>query len=94
MNPSAVLVFCLILLSLSGTQGIPHSRTVRCFCNKTEDRLLRPRALEKLEIIPASLSCPRMEIIATMKKTEKKRCLNPESAAIKNLLKEISRKNV
>ncbi|XP_041527475.1 C-X-C motif chemokine 10 [Microtus oregoni] len=92
MNASSVLVFCLILLSLSGTQGIPLSRTVRCFCIKIDDRPIKHRAIGKLEIIPASQSCPRVEIIATMKRTEEKRCLNPESEAIKSLVKSVSKK--
>ncbi|XP_006987283.1 C-X-C motif chemokine 10 [Peromyscus maniculatus bairdii] len=91
MNPSAALVLCLILLSLSGTQGIPLSRTVRCSCIKIDDRPVKPRALGKLEIIPASQSCPRVEIIVTMKKTEEKRCLNPDSEAVKSLLKLVSK---
>ncbi|XP_052054155.1 C-X-C motif chemokine 10 [Apodemus sylvaticus] len=87
MKPTTAVIFCLMLLSLSGTQGIPLARTVRCTCITIDDRSVKPRALEKLEIIPASLSCPHVEIIATMKKTDEKRCLNPESEAIKNLLK-------
>ncbi|KAL6047999.1 hypothetical protein STEG23_036120 [Scotinomys teguina] len=73
--------------------GIPLSRTVRCFCINIDDRPVKPRTLGKLEIIPASQSCPRIEIIVTMKKTEEKRCLNPESEAIKSLLKIVSKKS-
>ncbi|XP_029091437.1 C-X-C motif chemokine 10 [Monodon monoceros] len=91
MNQSAVLIFCLILLTLRGTQEIPLSRTTRCTCIKISDQPVNPRSLEKLEVIPASQSCPRVEIIATMKKNGEKRCLNPESKTIKNLLKAISK---
>ncbi|XP_029800591.1 C-X-C motif chemokine 10 [Suricata suricatta] len=91
MNQKAVLVFCLIFLTLSGTQGIPLSRTPRCTCIKISDRSINPRSLEKLEVIPASQSCPRVEIIATMKKNGEKRCLNPDSKTIKNLVKAISK---
>ncbi|XP_051026439.1 C-X-C motif chemokine 10 [Acomys russatus] len=90
MNPSAVLIFGLILLSLSGMQGVPLSRTVRCMCIKIDEQPVKPRALGKLEIIPASQSCPHVEIIATMKKTGEKKCLNPESEVIKSLLKKVS----
>ncbi|CAO2639338.1 C-X-C motif chemokine 10, partial [Lemmus lemmus] len=71
--------------------GIPLSRTVRCYCIKIDDRPIKPRALGKLEIIPASQSCPRIEIIATMKRTEEKRCLNPQSEAIKSLVEAVSK---
>lgn len=92
MNPSAAVIFCLILLGLSGTQGIPLARTVRCNCIHIDDGPVRMRAIGKLEIIPASLSCPRVEIIATMKKNDEQRCLNPESKTIKNLMKAFSQK--
>ncbi|NP_001108412.1 C-X-C motif chemokine 10 [Equus przewalskii] len=91
MNQSAVLILCLIFLTLSGTQGIPLSRTARCTCINISDRPIPPRSLEKLEMIPASQSCQRVEIIATMKKNGEKRCLNPESKTVKNLLKAISK---
>ncbi|XP_004848097.1 C-X-C motif chemokine 10 [Heterocephalus glaber] len=84
-----ILIFCLIFLTLSGIQGIPLSRTIRCTCIETSTQSVNPRFLKKLEIIPASQSCPRVEIIATMKKNREKRCLNPESKAIKNLLKAV-----
>ncbi|XP_062055195.1 C-X-C motif chemokine 10 [Lepus europaeus] len=91
MNQSAILIFCLIFLTLSGTKGMPLSRTVRCTCIKISNKPVNPRSLEKLEIIPASQSCAHIEIIATMKKDGEKRCLNPESKAIKNLLKAVSK---
>ncbi|XP_037685940.1 C-X-C motif chemokine 10 [Choloepus didactylus] len=91
MDQSAVLIFCLVFLTLSGTQGIPLTRTTRCTCIKINDQPVNPRFLEKIEMIPASLSCPRVEIIATMKKNGEKRCLNPESKIIKKILKAISK---
>ncbi|XP_006754616.1 PREDICTED: C-X-C motif chemokine 10 [Myotis davidii] len=92
MNQRAVLIFCLILLTLSETQGIPLNRTTRCSCIKISNQPVNPRSLEKLEMIPASPSCPRVEIIATMKKNGEKICLNPESKIIKNILKAINKK--
>ncbi|XP_046947396.1 C-X-C motif chemokine 10 [Lynx rufus] len=91
MNQRAVLIFCLIFLTLSGIQGIPLSRTPRCTCIKISELSVNLRSLEKLEVIPASHFCPRVEIIATMKKNGEKTCLNPESKTIKNLVKAISK---
>ncbi|VCW50283.1 unnamed protein product [Gulo gulo] len=91
MNQSAVLIFCLIFLTLNGTQGVPLSRTTRCTCINISDGSINPRSLKKLEVIPASQSCPRVEIIATLKKNGEKRCLNPASKKIKILLKAISK---
>nr|XP_044986359.1 C-X-C motif chemokine 10 [Jaculus jaculus] len=89
MNKSTALAFCFFLLLLRGTQGSPLSRTVRCTCIKISDGTVNRQSLEKLEIFPASQYCPKVEIIATLKKNGEKRCLNPESKAIKNLLKAI-----
>ncbi|XP_020043327.1 C-X-C motif chemokine 10 [Castor canadensis] len=91
MNRSAILICCLIFLTLSVTEGMPLSRTIRCTCIEISNQPVNPRSIEKLEIIPASQSCTRVEIIAIMKKNGKKRCLNPESKAIKNVLKAISK---
>ncbi|XP_003732528.1 C-X-C motif chemokine 10 [Callithrix jacchus] len=90
MNQTAILIFCLICLTISGTQGLPHSRTVRCNCISISKHV-NPRFIETLEIIPASQSCSRVEIIATMKNNGEKRCLNLESKAIKNLLTAVSK---
>ncbi|XP_003414260.1 C-X-C motif chemokine 10 [Loxodonta africana] len=89
MDQRAILLLCLIFLTLSGTQGIPLSRTTRCTCIKISNQPVNPKFLEKLEMIPASLSCPHVEIIVTMKKSGEKRCLNPESKNVKNILKAI-----
>uniref|UniRef100_A0A8I4A249 C-X-C motif chemokine n=1 Tax=Callithrix jacchus TaxID=9483 RepID=A0A8I4A249_CALJA len=70
--------------------GLPHSRTVRCNCISISKHV-NPRFIETLEIIPASQSCSRVEIIATMKNNGEKRCLNLESKAIKNLLTAVSK---
>ena len=91
MNQSAVLIFCLIVLTLNGTQGIPLFRTTRCVCIDISNQPVNPKSLEKLEVIPASQSCPHVEIIATMKKNGEKRCLNTKSKAVKNILKAISK---
>ncbi|XP_019576051.1 C-X-C motif chemokine 10 [Rhinolophus sinicus] len=91
MNQSAVLIFCLIILTLSGTQGMPLSRSTRCLCITRSDKPVNPRSLEKLEVIPRSPSCPHVEIIVTMKKGKKQKCLNPESKTTENLLKALSK---
>nr|XP_045060166.1 C-X-C motif chemokine 10-like [Desmodus rotundus] len=92
MNQSALLIFCLTLLTPSGAPGIPLPRTTRCTCVIVSDKSVNPNSLEKLEMISLSQSCPRVKIIATMKKNKEKRCLNPESKIIKNILKALSKK--
>ncbi|XP_012579594.1 PREDICTED: C-X-C motif chemokine 10 [Condylura cristata] len=92
MSPRALLTLCLIFLTLNGTQGIPLLRISRCSCVATIDRLVNPRLIEKLEMIPPSPSCSRAEIIVTVKKTGEKRCLNPDSKVVRNFLKTITMK--
>ncbi|XP_069869155.1 C-X-C motif chemokine 10 [Dipodomys merriami] len=90
MYRTGILLCCLIILTLNGIQGIPLSRTIRCSCIKISSRPVSPKSLDKLEIIPKSKSCEQVEVIATMKNGEK-RCLNPESKAIKKLLKNVTK---
>ncbi|XP_006885405.1 PREDICTED: c-X-C motif chemokine 10 [Elephantulus edwardii] len=91
MDHTTILLFCLIFLTLSGTQGMPFSRNIRCSCIKIYDRPVNPKSLEKLEMIPANVNCSKTEIIVTMKKSGEKRCLNPDSKNVKNILKAISK---
>ncbi|XP_036899209.1 C-X-C motif chemokine 10-like [Sturnira hondurensis] len=92
MNQSALLIFCLILSTLSEVQGIPLSRTTRHTCISISAKPVNPNSLEKLEMTSVSQSCPHVEIIAKMKKNQEKRCLNPESKIIKSVLKALSKK--
>ncbi|XP_049646261.1 C-X-C motif chemokine 10-like [Suncus etruscus] len=92
MNPRDIFIFCFIFMTLNGNKGIILSKTKRCTCIKMSNQTINPKSLEKLEVIPESRFCPQVEIIATMKKTGEKRCLDPESKNIKNLLKALSKK--
>uniref|UniRef100_A0A2K6LP98 Chemokine interleukin-8-like domain-containing protein n=1 Tax=Rhinopithecus bieti TaxID=61621 RepID=A0A2K6LP98_RHIBE len=83
MNQTTILICCLVFLTLSGIQGIPLSRTVRCTCISISNQPV----FRKLEIIPPSQFCPH----CYNEKKGEKRCLNPESKAIKNLLKAVSK---
>ncbi|XP_044537103.1 C-X-C motif chemokine 10 [Gracilinanus agilis] len=96
MKQSTVLrttfLLCWILIILPRVQGSPLSRNIRCRCIKSHDAVPHVKFLEKLEVIPQSSSCPRTEIIATIKRTREQRCLNPDSKQIQNLIKLINKK--
>lgn len=49
--------------SVSFSAGIPLFRTTRCVCIEISDQPVNPKSLEKLEVIPASQSCPHVEIM-------------------------------
>ncbi|KAI4572284.1 hypothetical protein MJT46_005352 [Ovis ammon polii x Ovis aries] len=91
MRVKGMAIVLAVILCAAIVQGIPLSRNTRCTCIEISNGSVNPRSLEKLELIPASQSCPRVEIIATMKRNGEKRCLNPESKTIKNLLKAINK---
>ncbi|XP_036619475.1 C-X-C motif chemokine 10-like [Trichosurus vulpecula] len=96
MNLSATLrtalLLCWLLVILPRVQGSPLSRNVRCRCIKYHGTIPNVKSLQKLEVIPESSSCPHTEIIATMKKGQEQRCLNPNSKQIQDLLKLINKK--
>ncbi|XP_003772923.2 C-X-C motif chemokine 10 [Sarcophilus harrisii] len=96
MNQNAALcitlLFCWLLLIPPTTQGSPLSRNIRCRCIKSHGVVPNVKSLQKLEVIPASSSCPHIEIIATMKRTQEQRCLNPDSKKINDLIKLINKK--
>lgn len=48
---------------VSFSAGVPLSRTIRCTCISISDKSVNPNSLEKLEMIPATQSCPRVEIM-------------------------------
>ncbi|XP_043828503.1 C-X-C motif chemokine 10 [Dromiciops gliroides] len=95
MNQSAVLrtilLLCWLLILLPRIQGTPLSRNIRCRCIKFHDGAFHVKSLQKLEVIPQSSSCPHTEIIATMKRTQEQRCLNPDSKKMQDLLKLINK---
>ncbi|MBZ3888016.1 C-X-C motif chemokine 11, partial [Sciurus carolinensis] len=67
--------------------GFPMFKGGRCLCIGPGAKAVKLTDIEKASIIYPSNSCDKIEVIATMKKNGEKRCLNPESKAIKNLLK-------
>ncbi|XP_074130020.1 C-X-C motif chemokine 10-like [Sminthopsis crassicaudata] len=96
MNQNATLcttlLFCWLLLIPPTIQGSPLSTIIHCRCIKSQGAIPNVKSLQKLEVIPASSSCPHTEIIATLKRTQEQRCLNPNSKQIKDLIKLINKK--
>nr|XP_020844111.1 C-X-C motif chemokine 10 [Phascolarctos cinereus] len=86
------LLLCWLFIILPRVQGSPLKRNIRCRCIKSHDVIPNVKSLQKLEVIPESSSCPHTEIIATVKRTQEQRCLNPNSKQIQDLLKLINKK--
>ncbi|KAF5926743.1 hypothetical protein HPG69_001373 [Diceros bicornis minor] len=62
-------------------------RKGRCSCINTSQGMIHPKFLKDLKQFAPSPSCEKTEIIATMKNGDQT-CLNPDSADVKELIKE------
>ncbi|MGH0173759.1 UNVERIFIED_CONTAM: hypothetical protein FKN15_004757 [Acipenser sinensis] len=59
----------------------------RCHCLGDGVNFIQPRLIEKLDVIPASMTCGNLEIIVTLKNSGELRCLNPKSKFAQNFIK-------
>ncbi|XP_025959343.1 C-X-C motif chemokine 10-like [Dromaius novaehollandiae] len=87
MNKAFVLVLCFMFVVFTAIEGDLVSRGGECLCIQKGSNFVYPKLLQKIELFPKSAACERIEIIATMKQTGKKRCLNPDSKQVKFLMK-------
>nr|XP_006003782.1 PREDICTED: C-X-C motif chemokine 10-like [Latimeria chalumnae] len=90
---SKVVAFALIALFLGEVIEQGTSMLVpkyRCLCARNVNRI-KTKQIAKLEVFPKTAYCTNIEIIATLKKTGKKRCLNPNSLQGKTIITRISR---
>ncbi|XP_007953673.1 alveolar macrophage chemotactic factor-like [Orycteropus afer afer] len=87
----------LLLLLLLLTPQVPLAsagpvstlvRELRCMClNFTPG--IHPKMISNLQVIAAGPQCPKVEVIAHLKKSEKEVCLNPEAPLIKKAIQRI-----
>ncbi|KAK2509275.1 hypothetical protein MC885_003367 [Smutsia gigantea] len=88
MKKSGVPVLLgVIFLTLIGVQGAPIMRNRRCSCINTSQGMIHLKSLKELKQFAPTPSCEKTEIIATMKNGNQT-CLNPDSADVKELIKE------
>ncbi|KAL7839591.1 hypothetical protein SRHO_G00262490 [Serrasalmus rhombeus] len=83
---AALALICLLVVDVRGQARDPRGR---CLCADGGLKMLRLNRVEKLDILPASPSCGKQEIIATLKDGAGKKCLNPESKFIQELIKKM-----
>ncbi|XP_058495508.1 interleukin-8-like [Solea solea] len=84
-------VMVLLLASMAIVEGMSLTSVgveLHCRCIMTERRPIG-RHIEKMEIIPGSSHCEETEIIATLKKTGKEVCLDPEAPWVKMVINRI-----
>nr|XP_006198304.1 C-X-C motif chemokine 9 [Vicugna pacos] len=88
MKKSGVpLLLSIIFLTLTGVQGALVMRSRRCSCISTSQGVIHSKSLKDLKQFAPSPSCEKTEIIATMRNGDQT-CLNPDSADVKELIKE------
>ncbi|XP_062399254.1 C-X-C motif chemokine 11-6-like [Sardina pilchardus] len=88
---SAALLALLAVLLFVDVRGQRDSAG-RCKCLDAGVNAIRPNRIERLEVLPASASCPNMEIIVTLKENGGEKCLNPESKLAINFVKRAIKK--
>ncbi|XP_043825773.1 C-X-C motif chemokine 9 [Dromiciops gliroides] len=76
----------IIFLSLIGVQALLVSKSGRCSCIDVSEGRIQKRTILRLEQLPPGPLCSNTEIIATLKNGMKK-CLDPDSPYVKNLVK-------
>uniref|UniRef100_A0A8C3SSY2 Chemokine interleukin-8-like domain-containing protein n=1 Tax=Chelydra serpentina TaxID=8475 RepID=A0A8C3SSY2_CHESE len=68
--------------------GAPMADELRCQCQQTATRVIPPKHIAHVELIPEGLHCLVPEVIATMK-NGKKVCLEPTAPWVKLIVKKI-----
>ncbi|XP_037752638.1 C-X-C motif chemokine 10 [Chelonia mydas] len=92
MKGTWAVVLCSVLLLAAEIQGKLTYGHGRCSCTEKGSDFVHRKALGKIEVFPKSYSCDHVEIIATMKPTGEKRCLNPNSRWVQRMMTMLIRK--
>uniref|UniRef100_A0A3B3C2C8 C-X-C motif chemokine n=1 Tax=Oryzias melastigma TaxID=30732 RepID=A0A3B3C2C8_ORYME len=87
-----VIVTLLVILKLhKGCSLTVQGMNLRCLCI-TKERALIGRLIGAVEVNLASSYCTEVEIIATLVKSEKKICLDPEASWVKKVIQNNNKK--
>ncbi|KAJ8254640.1 hypothetical protein GJAV_G00195340 [Gymnothorax javanicus] len=78
-----------ILALIAGVAfALPSHSRGNCKCRRTRDRFGPPRAIEDIQIYPASPSCDKMEIVVSLK-IGVQYCLDPRVKKVQELVKNL-----
>ncbi|KAM7168009.1 growth-regulated alpha protein-like [Macrochelys suwanniensis] len=92
--PGSPLMLLLLLAACAALcRGAPMADELRCQCQQTATRVIPPKHIAHVELIPEGLHCLVPEVIATMKNGEKV-CLEPTAPWVKLIVKKILNRNV
>ncbi|KAJ8372648.1 hypothetical protein AAFF_G00280640 [Aldrovandia affinis] len=82
---------CLLFLAALSAEGMSVSGIgvdLRCRCIETESRRM-VKLIQSVEMFPPSAHCKDTEIIATLKRTGQKICLDPTAPWVKKVIQRI-----
>ncbi|KAG5834230.1 C-X-C motif chemokine 11-1-like [Anguilla rostrata] len=82
-----ILLACLLFIDVEG-MVLPRGR---CQCMDTGVESIKPKLIEKVEVLYPSSSCKNLEIIVTLKGEGEQRCLNPSSHFAQNFVKKMQK---
>ncbi|XP_012407430.2 C-X-C motif chemokine 10-like [Sarcophilus harrisii] len=91
MNRIIILLLCSVLPALTKAQASTLLASTSCRCPQVNKSIPTLKSFEKLDVILPSATCPRPEIVGTMKDTKEQVCLNPDTPTMKVVLKAIRR---
>ncbi|XP_014343848.1 C-X-C motif chemokine 10-like [Latimeria chalumnae] len=60
----------------------------RCSCPQLSDRIMAPKEIKTIEILPPTSSCKNLEVIVHLKKG-RKYCLNPNAKKMKEIFRQL-----
>ncbi|XP_028988280.1 C-X-C motif chemokine 2 [Betta splendens] len=83
-----IIAVAVLLASLATNEGMSLGVELHCRCIKTESR--RIRFIEKVELIPPNPHCDKLEVIATLRKSGRQVCLDPEALWVKEIIDKIT----
>ncbi|KAL1274840.1 hypothetical protein QQF64_027654 [Cirrhinus molitorella] len=89
---AVVILGCLLVVEVNGQARVSKSR---CFCADKGVKMVPPKLIEKVVIIPPSPSCKTPEIVVTLKNSTEQKCLNPESKFTKKyIMKAVAKRSL
>ncbi|XP_066567816.1 chemokine (C-X-C motif) ligand 20 [Amia ocellicauda] len=86
MHIITVFLLCTGLSWVALTQGRMAGDAERCLCPGQPLKFLKPRLIKTFDVFSPSPSCANVEIVATLKKSGKKICLDPFAKQVKQIL--------
>ncbi|OCT97276.1 alveolar macrophage chemotactic factor [Xenopus laevis] len=84
----AVLALCLLCAALTESMSLTRIQELRCLCIKTESKLIHPKHIKNIEVIPNGPHCKNVEVIVTLTNGQDI-CLEPSAPWVKKIIDKI-----